>query len=194
MTQYTPSQDDIKKAKEIFDKIIMTQTLNPIKIKEAYKLLFGLDATNTQLARMKVHAYFTYTFKGFDKTETAIPEESTSLSTETSTPQRHSEDEVVEGIVIPEGSFEKECHSESNTPNSVLVDDDDTMAQQFIEDVKASLDTINEMNEIEKELENSQLSDNHQSENSDNGDNQVVETNLKLVAKPKRTRKQNKKK
>ena len=79
------SQDDIKKAKEIFDKIIMTQTLNPIKIKEAYKLLFGLDATNTQLARMKVHAYFTYTFKGFDKTETAIPEESTSLSTETST-------------------------------------------------------------------------------------------------------------
>lgn len=92
MTQYIPSQDDIKKAKEIFDKIIMTQTLNPIKIKEAYKLLFGLDATNTQLARMKVHAYFTYTFKGFDKTETAIPEESTSLSTETSTPQSHSED------------------------------------------------------------------------------------------------------
>lgn len=113
MTQYTPSQDDIKKAKEIFDKIIMTQTLNPIKIKEAYKLLFGLDATNTQLARMKVHAYFTYTFKGFDKTETAIPEESTSLSTETSTPQSHSEDEVVEGIVIPEGSFEKECHSDA---------------------------------------------------------------------------------
>ncbi len=114
MTQYTPSQDDIKKAKEIFDKIIMTQTLNPIKIKEAYKLLFGLDATNTQLARMKVHAYFTYTFKGFDKTETAIPEESTSLSTETSTPQSHSEDdEAIEGIVIPEGSFEKECHSDA---------------------------------------------------------------------------------
>jgi len=37
-----------------------------------------------------------------------------------------------------------------------------------------TMDAINEMNEIEEELENSQLSDNHQSENSSNGDNQIV--------------------
>lgn len=48
-----------------------------------------------------------------DVKESGILEESTSLSTETSTPQSHSEDEVVEGIVIPEGSFEKECHSDA---------------------------------------------------------------------------------
>jgi hypothetical protein len=93
MDNYTPTLEDIKFAKQVFDTVIMTQTLNPHVVKQAFRRLFGYEPMNAQQAKIKLFAYFQHQFKGFDKTETALPETSTSLSTETGT-QTHTEDNV----------------------------------------------------------------------------------------------------
>ena len=89
--EYKPKQEDIAFAKDVYDRIIFTQVLNPFAVKEAFKKLFGYDAVSAQQAKIKVSAYFIYTYKAVDVTETAVPENSTSISTDTST-QSHSED------------------------------------------------------------------------------------------------------
>lgn len=175
------THQDLKKVIDFYNQVILQQIIKPLEITEIYKLVcpecdsyinykvkqraIAVYVQNLQKEVIKEMEDF---FKGIDKTETAAP--------------------------VP---MTEQSHSESNTPNSVLGDDDFRTAtlsdgleikipNSIPECSDEMLDTINEMNEIEEELENSQLSDNHQSENSANGDNQVV--------KQKRTRKPNKKK
>ncbi len=85
-------------AKIINDKLVATQTYVPSEIREAYRKLFGEEAPNQHFARSKVFTYFQYIYKAVDVTETAIPEVSTSLSIETSTPQSHTEEDVEEEV------------------------------------------------------------------------------------------------
>ena len=61
--EYTPSTTDIIFAKGIYDSVIMTQTLKPLEIKEAFKRLFGYDAYTSQQAKIKVACWFQYTFQ-----------------------------------------------------------------------------------------------------------------------------------
>ena len=84
-------------------------------------------------------------------------------------------------VVDPEKTFDKTqlldvLFSAADTDVPQSHSEDDTM------------DAITEMEEIEKELENSQLLDIDHSKKSDDGDTQEVETNLELVTKPKRKR------
>ena len=69
--EYKPQADDIKFAKQIYDEVIWTQTLNPNAIRAAYKRLFGHDAITTTQAKIKISAWFQYTFKPsmLDQTE-----------------------------------------------------------------------------------------------------------------------------
>ena len=173
--------EDLKKVIDFYNNVILQQIIKPLEITEIYKLVcpecdsyinykvkqraIAVYVQNLQKEVIKEMEDF---FKGIDKTETALP--------------KNGELDAV-GTVE---NLDKQSHEDDGRYWRMVGD--------RLEEVNPSLDTINEMNEIKKELENSQLSDNHQSENSDNGDNQVVETNLKLVAKPKRTRKPNKKK
>ena len=60
---YKPSKEDLLWAKEVNDKLVATQTYNPVEIKEAHKRLFGEEASNQHYARSRVFAYFQYTFK-----------------------------------------------------------------------------------------------------------------------------------
>ena len=101
---YKATKDDIAFAKQIYDTIILTQVLNPVLIKEAYKRLFGEDAQNGQQAKIKVSAYFIYQYKaeeliadlddlfGVDKTDSASKTGSAADTTYVGIAQSHSED------------------------------------------------------------------------------------------------------
>jgi len=93
--EYKANQEDILKAKKIYDEIIWTQVLNPQKVKEAFKLIFGYDAQTVQQAKIKVGAYFQYTYKAVDSTETTLAKngesQSQALSVDDSN-QSHQED------------------------------------------------------------------------------------------------------
>lgn len=69
--EYKPTKEDLAFAKDVYDKVIFTQTLNPILVKEAHRRLFGFEAINGQQAKIKVSTYFMYTYKAVDETETA---------------------------------------------------------------------------------------------------------------------------
>ena len=105
------------------------QVFKPEEMKEAYRKLFNSEPANVQQARARVAAFFRYNVKPViddevDKTETALPKDSTSLSTPEST--------------------ELSTHTEDV--------DEELMAQQFIDDVNDSLDTIKEMDAIQEEI------------------------------------------
>lgn len=85
-----PNREDILFAKAVNDKLIATQTYNPHEIREAYRRLFGEEAPNQHYARSRVFAYFQYTYKAVDVTETANIE-SPSVTIDN---QSHDEDEV----------------------------------------------------------------------------------------------------
>ena len=59
---YKPTVEDILWAKDVNDRLIKTQTYNPIEIKEAYRKLFGEEPTNQHFARSKVFTYFQYNY------------------------------------------------------------------------------------------------------------------------------------
>lgn len=87
---YNPTKEDILWAKDVYDKVIWTQTLNPQAIREAFKRLFGYDAINAQQAKIKVSMYFTYQYKE-DSVDTNLPLDSETLSVN-NTNQSHQED------------------------------------------------------------------------------------------------------
>lgn len=103
--EYKPQADDIMFAKQIYNEVIWTQTLNPNAIRAAYKRLFGYDALTTTQAKIKISAWFQYTFKpsmledSVDQTETALAKngdsdnQSLSISNEG---QTHQEDFSIE--------------------------------------------------------------------------------------------------
>ena len=84
---YKPTVEDILWAKDVNDRLVATQTYNPNEIREAYKRLFGEDATNQHFARSKVFAYFQYTY-------VEMPKEYTVGTIENLPLQSHSEDEL----------------------------------------------------------------------------------------------------
>jgi hypothetical protein len=81
---YKPTSQQIEDAKNVYDNIIFTQTLNPNEVKRAFKLLYGYDAYTAQQAKQVVSAYFLYQYQKTDVTETTAPLETVQES--------HSED------------------------------------------------------------------------------------------------------
>lgn len=92
MGNYKPTKKDIEFAKQIYDNVVLQQVYNPFQLIEAAKKLFGEDM-NWRAARQKLFSYFTYEFKGFDETETALPLESETLSVNNDN-QSHSEEDT----------------------------------------------------------------------------------------------------
>jgi hypothetical protein len=60
---YKPTATDIAYAKDVNDRLIKTQTYNPFEIKEAYRRLFGEEATNQHHARSRVFTWFQYSYQ-----------------------------------------------------------------------------------------------------------------------------------
>ncbi len=93
------TREDYNYAKSIFNKMFYMQVFKPEEMKQAYRCLFGSEAANVQQARARVAAFFRYNVTPVfddevDKTETAIPSDSTSLSIPKSTElSTHTEDE-----------------------------------------------------------------------------------------------------
>ena len=120
------TREDYNYAKSIFDKMFYMQVFKPEEMKQAYRCLFGSEAANVQQARAKVAAFFRYNVKPVfddevDKTETALPKDSTSLSTPKSTElSTHTEDEsftelTTNCVVTKPESTELSTHTEDES-------------------------------------------------------------------------------
>lgn len=191
----------VELAREIYNQIVTMGVVSPIVLNNACYLL-GIQKSMNMKNQLLLYFMMKEKYDNYDKNIEPTELEMAQMSyvrKNIGKDLKNYIDTDLEGkiVVDPEKTFDKTqlldvlfSAADTDVPQSHSEDDGRywRMVGDRLEEVNASLDTINEMNEIEKELENSQLSDNHQSENSDNGDNQVVETNLKLVAKPKRKR------
>ena len=120
------TREDYNYAKSIYDKMFWMQVFKPEEMKQAYRCLFGQEPANTQQARARVAAYFRYNVTPVfsdevDKTETAIPSDSTSLSTPESTElSTHTEDEsftepTTDCVVTKPKSTELSTHTEDES-------------------------------------------------------------------------------
>lgn len=164
------THQELKKVIDFYNQVILQQIIKPLEITEIYKLVCPeCDSYINYKVKQRAIAVYVQNlqkevikemedfFKGIDKTETAAP--------------------------VP---MTEQSHSESNTPNSVLDDDNDTM------------DAINEMNEIEEEIRIISFNNDEQTVTVDGVTHDLKDKDkgedLSEIIKPKRTRKPNKKK
>lgn len=82
MGNYQPTQEDIEYAKQVYDNVIMTQTLYPALVKAAFKKLYGYEALSVIQAKQMISTYFTYHYK-----KTDVP-----VNTQDSSNDSHTED------------------------------------------------------------------------------------------------------
>jgi anti-sigma28 factor (negative regulator of flagellin synthesis) len=129
MENYKPTNEDILWAKDVYDRIIFTQVLNPLAVKQAFKKLFGYEAQNAQQAKIKVSAYFIYQYKevvkdlidlgvvGVDVTATAS---TTGSAADTSKPQSHSEEPTNSKLVSDDVETNNELVSDADVELTLL--------------------------------------------------------------------------
>jgi len=141
MENFKPTKEDIAYAKNIWDNVIKTQTLNPMIIKEAHKRLFGFEAVNARQAQRKIYAYFTYSYiaetitaaveedepttlngVGSDETETALPETSDTISVDNKN-QSHQEDDTLNGQPLENDVSQNGTHEDTEEVIEPTKDD-----------------------------------------------------------------------
>jgi len=143
MENFKPTKEDILWAKNIWDNVIKTQTLNPMIIKEAHKRLFGFEAVNARQAQRKIYAYFTYSYiaetitaaveeaeefdskpdlRANDETETALPETSDTISVDNKN-QSHQEDDTLNGQPLENDVSQNGTHEDTEEVIEPTKDD-----------------------------------------------------------------------
>ena len=141
MENFKATKEDIAFAKNIWDNVIKTQTLNPLVIKAAHKRLFGFEAVNARQAQRKIYAYFTYSYiaetitaaveedepttlngVGSDETETALPETSDTISVDNQN-QSHQEDDTLNGQPLENDVSQNGTHEDTEEVIEPTKDD-----------------------------------------------------------------------
>ena len=61
--EYKPTKSDIEIARQIYNDVILTQTLKPFSIIEAYKRLFG-STLNQTIPQMKNRVFLYFQYQG----------------------------------------------------------------------------------------------------------------------------------
>jgi hypothetical protein len=62
---YKPSNVEVQTAKSIYDNIVVNQVLEPVRVKEAYAMIFGEKPINLTHAKIKLFAWFQYEYKNY---------------------------------------------------------------------------------------------------------------------------------
>jgi len=95
---YTPNHSSIQTAKSIYEKIVVNQVLEPVRVKEAYELIYGEKPINLTHAKIKLFAWFQYEYKNY--AGEAITDSVGTLLNKND--QSHDEGEVIAEVVDDE--------------------------------------------------------------------------------------------